>query len=129
MSPSGKTSTNDEPSVLAKVSEKLPTLTKGQKVAAATGIGIAAATAAGITAIRAARKRAHAEEVIVYHLEPDDEAWKLTVEGVSGTKATFDTKEEGLAAARALANKKAPSELVIHLADGAEQRRHRYEEG
>ncbi len=117
---------SNQPSMIEKVTDKLPTLSKAQKAAA--GIGFAAAAAVASVAIRQSRKKQSKVIEIerVYHLEPDDSAWKLTLEGSTGAQASFATKEEGLTAARALASDNPPSELVIHLSDGSEQTRHRY---
>ncbi len=123
----------ESPNLLEKVSDKIPTLSTGQKAAAA-GLGAVVAAAAGI-AVRQARKgsaagsEAAGSAVAIertYHLKPDADAWELTLEGDSGSLGSYATKEEGLEVARAMANENQPSELVIHLADGSEQKRHRY---
>lgn len=116
--------------LMEKVSDSLPEMSSTQKAAAAAGLGIAVA-AAGVMVHKVRKGSAdggNSEDGIdnVFHLEPEGESWVLTQEGTAATRATFDTKEEGLEAARILAKNHTPSELVIHLMDGSEQRRHRY---
>ena len=113
-------------SLLDKVSDGIQTMSSKQKAAA--GIGIAAAVAAGVAVIRKARSSSPSPEGLsIYHLEPLDDTWKLTLEGATGAEAVFDTRDEGLTAARELANDQAPSELVVYRVDGSEQSRHRYD--
>ncbi len=113
-------------SLAEKISKGVAGLDKKQ---VATGLGAAAAAAAGVVAIRKLRAaRKDAASMSVYHLEPREEGWKLTLEGALGAEAHFETKEEGLAAARELAGEQAPSQLVVHRADGSEQSRHQYDE-
>ncbi len=120
------TDKKSDSALLNRVSDGLREMSTKQKAAA--GLGVAAAVAAGVAAIRKARSSSRAlEELSVYHLEPVDDSWKLTLEGVTGAQAVFDTKDEGLAAARELANDQAPSELVVYRTDGSEQTRHRYD--
>lgn len=99
-------------------------LSTGVKVATAVGV-----TAAVVALAAVVRKRTSGGKRTVFHLEPDDEGWCLTIEGEGKVEARFDTKEDGLEAARELAHQASPSELVIHRADGSEQDRHRYEHG
>lgn len=118
----------ENPNLLEKVSDKIPKMSTGQKAAAA-GLGAVVAAAAGI-AVHQARKSANSGDgeyiARTYHLKPDADAWELTQEGESGSLGSYATKEEGLEVARAMANDNPPSELVIYLADGSEQKRHRY---
>jgi hypothetical protein len=118
----------ESPSLLEKVSERLPTLSTPQKAAAA-GIGVAVAAAAGLAVHHARKADIHllnGKADKIYHLKPDADAWELTLEGDSRSYGSFATKDEGLEVARAMANENQPSELVIHLADGSEQKRHSY---
>lgn len=121
-----KSTASGDQSMLEKVSDKLPELSGKQKVVA--GVGLAAAVAAGLAAIRKARSRLAAGEVSIYRLEPEGEGWKLTLGEDVDAQAHFESKEEGLAAARELANEQAPSELVVCRTDGSEQTRHRYDD-
>lgn len=115
---------SDNTSIAEKVANRVPEL--GTKTKIAAGVGVAAAIAAGVAAIRKARQNHKGDAPCVYHLEPQGERWKLTAEGVDRAEAMFDTKDEGLTAARELAHSDAPAELVIHLADGSVQTTHRY---
>jgi hypothetical protein len=110
-------------SLIRQASHRLPDLTPRQKLAA--GVGLAAATAAGVAAL-VHRKGSKANGGAVYHLAPNGGNWELTRENGTGTGANFPTKQEGLNAAREMASQHAPSELVVHRADGSEQVRHRY---
>ena len=91
------------------------------------GIGAAAALAAGAVAIRKAAIRADSDGLSVVSLEPDRSGWKITVEGQLEPHGRYQSKKAGVAAARALARERAPSELVIYRRDGREQDRHRYQ--
>lgn len=92
-------------------------------------VGVAAAVVAGAVAVTAFRKRGDsAQEESIFHLRQSDEEWELDMEGTDAPKATFATKEEGIAAARELARQSAPCELVIYRTDGSEQDRHTYAE-
>ena len=116
----------EQGSLTGKIANKVAELDKKQ---VAAGVGAAAAVALGVAAIRKLRPaRGEGDAMSVYHLEPQEEGWKLTLEGALGAEAHFDTKEEGLAAARELAGEQAPSQLVVHRSDGSEQSRHRYDD-
>ena len=118
----------EAPNFLEKASDRLPTMSTAQKLAAA-GIGVAVAAAAGLAVHQARKGETHQLNGTVektYHLKPDGDAWELTLEGDSRSYGSFATKDEGLEVARAMANENQPSELVIHLMDGSEQKRHRY---
>lgn len=125
-SKSSNRSSSNSKSMLSKVSDKLPAMSGKQKAAAA---GIAAAAVAGVAAHRMRKSRSKnnsPDPEKIYHLQPHGEGWQLTLEDSTGIQASFETKEEGLAAARALASENGPSELVIHRTDGSEQTRHQY---
>lgn len=94
----------------------------GKKIAAAA-LGAGAAAVAGVVTARALRRRA-----AVIHVEPGPESWQLRVEGERKPARVLETKDEAVSAGREMAHSRAPSELVIHRADGTEQTRHAYEE-
>jgi hypothetical protein len=96
--------------------------TKGAKVAAAA-VGVAAVAAAGVAVARAARSGRRD----ILRVTPRGERWEVRVEGNKNPSKVFDTKEEAVAAAREMAHRRLPSELVIHRADGSEQDHHSYE--
>ncbi len=109
------------------VRDRVADLSPGQKVAAAAAAAGALAVVTG--ALAALIRRRHSEgKRSVLHLEKatEGEGWRLGLKGEAEAEATFATKEEGLAAARELAGKDAPSELVVHREDGTVQDRHRY---
>jgi hypothetical protein len=97
-------------------------MSRGQKIAAAA-VGVAAVTAAGV-AVAVARR----SKETVLHVEPKGERWQVQVEGNKKASGIYDTKKEALDAARTMAHKRTPSELVVHRADGTEQDRHKYED-
>lgn len=104
---------------------QLPALTRKN---VATAVGVAAAVVAGAVGVRAIRRRAAGGEVeSIFHLRQDGERWLLELEGAETPKATFDTKQEGLAAARELAHKSIPCELIVYRTDGSVQDRHAYQ--
>ena len=109
---------------LAKTARrKTADLSTGQKVA--VGVGVAAALAGLVGAVKLVRGRTSGKALIL-HLVHQDDTWQLTLEGEAGSKATFETKDEGMTAAREFAASHAPSQLVIHRIDGTIQDRHRY---
>lgn len=67
----------------------------------------------------------------VYHLTPAENGWAVKLEGVDRPVSTRGTKDEALAAARELAQKHEPSQLVVHRLDGTIQTAYTYggEEG
>lgn len=72
-----------------------------------------------------------APERKVYHLTPADNGWAVKLENVDAPLSTHGTKDEALAAARELAQKDEPSQLVVHRLDGTIQTAYTYggEEG
>jgi len=93
---------------------------------AAAALGVALVGAAGVTA--AYRFLRRADGVATLHVVPDGEdGWMVRDGNSSGPVNSFGTKREALRAARAAAADAAPSQLVIHRADGSVSREHRYE--
>lgn len=90
-----------------------------RKIIGATA-GVAAAAAAGLAVAHKRRSR-------VYHVRPADDGWVLEAEGAKRPESTYQTKRAAVSAARSFAAGKAPSELVIHRADGTIQDRHAYD--
>lgn len=117
-------------SALDKTAEVSSKLSTGQKVAVGVG-AVGAAVAAGFAAKRLAeganRRKASAKNSVVYHLEPCEEGWRLRRATADRAEARFDTKKRALTEARELVSERAPSELIVHLADGSEQTRHSYD--
>lgn len=107
---------------LSTATKKASKMSTSAKVA----VGVGAAVA-GIAAIRLATTRLRKGQASVYHLEPTEDGWRLRLDSAERASALFETKQDGLEAARELVAERAPSELVVHLADGSEQTRHRYE--
>jgi hypothetical protein len=91
-------------------------------VGAAVGVGVAAAVATGIAAVRRGRAMA------AYVVQPGNDGWALSTDGASSPLSVHATKREAVAAARELARKHLPSQLVIHRTDGTIQARHSYGE-
>jgi len=98
-------------------------LSKGQLIAGAAGLA-AAATAAG--AVLYKRKSGSGHRT-VYHVKPNGEGWAVEGDGAERATSTHETKKEALSAARELAHKKVPSQLVVHKADGSVQEKFSYE--
>lgn len=75
-------------------------------------------------------KAAHpaAGERTVYHVAPQDDGWKVELEGASRATSLHDVKDEALTAARELARGKAPAAVVVHRKDGTIQTRYSYDE-
>lgn len=93
---------------------------------AAAALGVALLGAAGITAAYRFLRRPNGAATL--HVEPDgDDGWMIRDGGSSAAASSFGTKREALRAARAAAADAAPSQLVIHRADGSVSRDHRYE--
>lgn len=93
----------------------------------ATAAGVAAVAAAGVAAKKFLGKSDNGFSKI-YLVAPNDDGWEVKAKGASQASGRFATKEEALEAARELAHKAAPSKLVIHRADGSEERSHTYGE-
>lgn len=90
-------------------------------------VGVAAAAVASAIAVRAFRRLAGTnEEESIFHLKQMNDEWALLLEGESKPEQTFSTKEEGLKAARELAQKNMPCDLVVYRMDGTIQDRHSY---
>ncbi len=92
----------------------------------AAALGVALVGAAGITAAYHYLRRPDGAATL--HVVPDGEdGWKIQDEGSATAVSSFSTKREAVRAARAAATAAAPSQLVIHRADGSISREHRYE--
>jgi len=92
---------------------------------AATAVGVALLGAAGVTAAYLLLRRSNGAATL--HVVPDgDDGWMIQDEGSSTPLSSFGTKREALRAARAAAADAAPSQLVVHRADGSISREHRY---
>lgn len=63
----------------------------------------------------------------VYHVVTADEGWKVELEGTDKPLSTHGTKEEALDAARTVAQKKLPSQIVVHRMDGTIQTNYSYD--
>lgn len=109
-----------------KTAEASTKLSTGQKIAVGVG-AVGAAVAAGFAAKRLAEGSNRRAKKAVYHLEPCEDGWRLRRADADRAEARFDTKSAGMDEARDLVSDRAPSELIVHLADGSEQTRHQYE--
>jgi hypothetical protein len=94
---------------------------------AATLGAAAVVTAAGVAVARARRRRA--ARATTFHVRPEGERWGIVIGDRSRPDGVFDTKAQAVAAARRAAHDHAPSELVVHRADGTPQAHHRYADG
>jgi hypothetical protein len=93
---------------------------------AAAAVGVALVGAAGITAAYRFLRRSNGAATL--HVVPDGEdGWLIRDGNSSDPVSSFGTKREALTAARAAAADAAPSQLIIHRADGSVSREHRYE--
>lgn len=90
---------------------------KKTKVLGAAGAVAAAAVGVGV----AVSRRKGAPET--YRIKPTDAGWEVVKEGADRASSTHGTKKEALSAGRKLAGGRAPSSLVLHYADGREQKR------
>jgi poly(hydroxyalkanoate) granule-associated protein len=70
-----------------------------------------------------------AVEPRVFHVAPNDDGWKITVEGEDEPVASHDTKKEAVSAARETAKEHAPSQLVVHKQDRSVQESFSYDAG
>jgi hypothetical protein len=98
-------------------------LSTGQLIAGAAGLA-AAATAAGAVLYKMKSGSGHRT---VYHVKPNGEGWAVEGDGAERATSTHETKKEALSAARELAHKKVPSQLVVHKADGSVQEKFSYD--
>jgi len=98
-------------------------LSTGQLIAGAAGLA-AAATAAGAVLYKMKSGSGHRT---VYHVKPNGEGWAVEGDGAERAASTHETKKEALSAARELAHKKVPSQLVVHKADGSVQEKFSYD--
>ncbi len=64
----------------------------------------------------------------VLHVEPHEEGWQIVVEGMPRYEHLESTKKVAVGAARELAKRHQPSELIIHRQDGSVQTRSSYDE-
>ena len=111
---------------LDKTAEVTSKLSTGQKVAVGVG-ALGAAVAAGFATKRLVERSNRREESTVYHLEPCEDGWRLRRASAEKAEVRFGTKKRALVESRELVSERAPSELVVHLADGSEQTRHSYD--
>ncbi|HUG41275.1 MAG TPA: DUF2188 domain-containing protein [Longimicrobiales bacterium] len=86
------------------------------------------ATVAGLAGLAVARRRgSEPSEPSVWHVRPGQDGWLVGRDG--GPESRHGTKKDAISAGRKLASERAPSVLVLHYADGGEQRRLTYEAG
>lgn len=83
---------------------------------------VAAATAVGVAVAR--RKNREPE---IWHVRPAADGWTVSVDGAEAPTSTHGTKKEAVSAGRKAARERAPSTVVLHYADGREQKRLSYE--
>jgi hypothetical protein len=94
--------------------------------------GAALAGAAGIAAaVRYVRNGELTEddtsEATKLRVQHNGDGWELVAEGEREPVDTFHTKKQAVNAGRRVATNSAPSELIIHRADGSEEESHRYQ--
>lgn len=90
------------------------------------GVAGAMASAAGIAAAMRYMRRGP-RSASTLHVVPNGEGWAITTDGSSEPIQSFPTKKEAVDAGRAVASKAAPSDLIIHRADGSVQIQHTYD--
>jgi len=56
-----------------------------------------------------------------FHVAPHEDGWKVAAEGVKTPASVHATKDEALTAAREIAKKAEPSQVVVHRMDGTIQ--------
>lgn len=95
-----------------------------EKKTKVVGGGVVAAAAAAAVGIAVARRKNG--EPQVWHVRPDGEGWAVMRDGNERATSTHATKKEAVSAGRRSAGAAAPSTLVLHYADGKEQRRIEY---
>lgn len=97
-------------------------------VAAATGLAVAAKKKLDARSEGSGKKNRDGSlrPKVIYHVKPDGEVWTIEAEDGQRASSRHDTKKAALGAARELANRHAPSRLVIHRSDGTIQRQHAY---
>ncbi len=94
-------------------------------VVAGTGVLVAVAASA---AVAAHLLRKGPLDAATFHVNLDgDGGWNLRAEGSDDPIATFRTKAMAVRAARKAAADAAPSDLLIHTADGSVQATHSYQ--
>ena len=64
----------------------------------------------------------------IFHVTPHDEGWKLMREGTAKPVSVHSTKDEAMTAAREVAKKAEPSQVVVHKMDGTIQSQFGYGE-
>ena len=90
-------------------------------------LGAAGAVAAAAVGVGVAVARRKGAEPSVYHVRPTEDGWALTADHREQPASTHGTKKDALSAGRRLAGANAPSTLVLHYADGREQKRIGYD--
>lgn len=70
---------------------------------------------------------ATATERKVYHVTTHEDGWKVEAEGAKRATSTHATKDEAVDAARTLAQKNEPSQVVVHRMDGTIQNNYSYD--
>ena len=99
----------------------------GRKAAVVAGTGAVVAAAAGVAvAIHLLRKGPLAAATFHVNLDGDG-GWALRADGSDDPIQTFRTKAMTVRAARKAAADAAPSDLMIHAADGSVQATHSYQ--
>ncbi len=71
--------------------------------------------------IAAAPSRAKKVDRKVFHVAPHEEGWKVQVAGDETPASLHDTKDAALTAAREIAKKAEPSQVIVHKLDGTIQ--------
>lgn len=61
-----------------------------------------------------------------FHISPDDDGWKLILEGENDPLSVHSTKDQALTAGRETAKRSQPSQVVVHKMDGTIQSRFGY---
>ena len=90
------------------------------------GTGVVVAAAAGVAVAVHVLKKGPLDAATFHVNLDDDEGWALRTEGSDSPIQKFRTKAIAVRAARKAAADAAPSDLMIHAADGTVQATHSY---
>lgn len=115
----------------ARALEKsLDSVRPGNRSSKAKIAGVAGAAMAGAAGVAAAVRRMRRDsprDAAKMHVVRDEEGWAITSDGRNEPVERFGTKKEAVRAARTAAAEAAPSDLVIHRADGSVEESHSYD--
>ncbi|WP_022835408.1 phasin family protein [Salisaeta longa] len=80
-----------------------------------------------LSALLDAQAAAQDATTTVYHVIPHEDGWAVKRESAEQAAGVYDTKKEAVDAARSVAKKHAPSELIVHKQDRSVQETFSYD--